>query len=134
MKVLFYPSHKIFGRPEVVSRLRFLTNGGWGRSWAGSGMMDDLDRERKGWMFLAWEKGEIIGWAYVSKRRWDEDLQVGTYVQRKWRRKGVGSRLLQKVREFAKEKGQDIVSQGWNDAGLSFYKKNNIPYTGCWDF
>ena len=132
MKVLFYPSSKIYKRPEVLKRLKFLTNGGWGRHAVGSGLLDSIRHEKTGWMLLAWEQGQIIGWAFINRRRFDSKLQIGVYVARSWRRKGVGSKLLEKARQFAKEEGRELVCQPWNNAGYSFYEKHSVSYT--WEF
>lgn len=132
MRIRFYDTKSVFKRPDVVKRLRFLTNGGWGRHSVGSGMLENLENLKPGWIILAWEKGQIIGWSYLWERWGDRDLQIGVYVSRKWRRKGIGSKLARKAKEFAAEFERQVVSQGWDKAGLSFYRKMEIQHSSGW--
>lgn len=134
MRIRFYETDSIFKRPEVMKRLRFLTNGGWGRHPEGSGMLENLEARKNGWIILAWDQGEIVGWSYLWKRRHDDNLQIGVYVAPKHRRTGIGSKLAKKAKEFADETDRTILSQGWNKAGLSFYNKNKIQYTSDWNY
>lgn len=134
MRVCLYDSKSIHNRPEVLERLRFLTNGGWGRHEEGSAMLGDLNKKKTGWMFLVWEKGEIIAWAFVNRCRFSSGLQIGVYVQKKWRRQGVGTRILSRAKEFADEKNLKLVSHGWTTGGKKFYKESKIAHANNWEY
>lgn len=131
IQVRRYSHEYIYARPEVVKRLRFLTNGGWGRHPVGSALSYDLSYQRPGVFVLAWEKGEIIGWAFVCQRftprGHKKAAQVGCYVARPHRGKGVGSKLLQKVIKIPRDVlDMEILACPWNKAGLALYDKWNF--------
>jgi len=122
IRVLHYSASDIFARPEVVARLRFLTNGGWGRHKIGSAMILDLKEERPGDYFLAWEDGVIVAWASLCDRPgYDSRLQFQCYTSAPHRRRGIGKRLLLKALKVAKNRHRSIVVVPWNQAGFQFY-------------
>lgn len=133
MRVLTYDTDSIFKRPEVVKRLKFLTNGGWARHYNGSAMHEDIEARRPGWIFIAWDDGQIVGWAYMTRRK-DHNMQIGVYVSAQHRKQGIGSKLLKRAKCLADEMGCEIFSHGWNRAGLSFYRKNDISFTSRWEY
>lgn len=133
MKVLTYESSSVFKRPKVVKRLKFLTNGGWARHCNGSAMHEDIEAQRDGWIFIAWDNGKIVGWAYMTRRK-DHNMQIGVYVSAQHRKQGIGSRLLKRAKLLANEMDCEVYSHGWNRAGLKFYQKNSIAFTPCWEY
>ena len=90
----------------------------------GSAMVDDLQDERKGYIWLAWQAGRIVAWSSLNPREADENFQVSTYVGKEYRRRGVATRLGNKMDNFikGKKKGK-IVSSAWDKKGKKFYAK-----------
>lgn len=132
VRVLTYRPEQIYKRPELVRRLKFLTNGGWGRHPIGSGMLNDLNNERKALFIIAWHKARVVGWGNVHIGPCG--LQVSVYVERKFRRLGIGTKILQKAKRFSRQAGKDLVSSGWNHAGRKFYEKNKVEKVGFFDW
>lgn len=137
VKIKVYQSAQIYARPELVKRLKFLTNGGWGR--VSSSFHYDLSCERAGTFFLAWEKGEVIGWSLATPRYGAEGTQVGVYVARKHRGKGVADRLIVRAKkhlgwklEYWKENRETLVACPWTSAGVRLFAKHFIPTRTFW--
>ena len=90
-------------------------------------------------LFVSEEKNKIIGIAitYYRYSTWNgkklhlEDL----VVSKAYRRKGVGTKLFDRVLLFAKEnKCVGLVLQvlDWNTMGINFYKKYNMKFDEEW--
>lgn len=137
---------KVYSDVALVRRLRFLTNGGWGRAEIGSAMLDDLESKRHGDFFLAKDAQLVIGWAFVTRRErwfsWDEAnngaraeglpnlYQIGVYVSAKMRRSGVGTKLVERALcSFPKE---HLVSCPWNDAGIRLFSRFGLRREEDW--
>lgn len=133
IKILSYSEKEIFARPDVLRRLRFLTNGGWARHEIGSAMFLDLGEKRPGHYFLAWENGVIVGWATLCSRIYENSYQFQCYTARPHRRRGIGKRLLNRARKLASEKGIAVVVIPWNDVGNKFYANfSDVDYGHGW--
>jgi GNAT superfamily N-acetyltransferase len=89
--------------------------------------------------FVAKEGEEILGFAlyYEKYSTWKgrclylEDF----YVQENHRRKGIGERLFNMVKEEARLRGSKRMEWqvlDWNEVGLSFYEKNGADLDGEW--
>lgn len=89
--------------------------------------------------FVAEEDGEIIGTAiyffayytWVGKSLYLDDL----YVKPEFRRKKVGSRLLRKVFELAKQENCKRLRWqvlDWNNDAIAFYKKHGAAISTEW--
>lgn len=129
-----YTSKNILQRPKLKKRLEQLTNGGFGRR--GSTLyplLQHLTAKSKHKFWLAWRKGEVIGWIWLeapSKRTFymNNRLQtiyvstIGTFVHHDFRRKGVGTRLLDRLAKQTPKKVL-FVEEAWNQAGINFYEK-----------
>ena len=139
MRILQYNARHLYEkRPGVVEYLLGKLNNdveeskdedGW---LVGSAMVDDLQDERKGYIWLAWQAGRIVAWSSLNPREADENFQVSTYVGVEYRRLGVATRLASKMDDFikkGKKKGK-IVSNAWDKKGKKFYAKigfDSIP-------
>ena len=142
MRILKYTDEQIFPRPEIVKRLKFLTNGGWGRHPVGSAFMGDLEYQRPGTYFLVWESGKIIAWALMCKRydhgyhpsdtAAQETYQFGCYVSPKFRRLGIASSLALKALSHSKERNVKLVGCPWNRKGHGLYRRLNMQVRPHW--
>lgn len=128
-----YTARQILDRPKLYRRLMRLTNGGDGRGASTLyPVLSHLRRGSKDKFWLAWHEGEVIAWLWVEKpsRRtffaWNgiQKLKVstiGTFVHHKYRRKGIGKKLLNRVdRDISKS--IYFVEEAWNNAGHKLYE------------
>jgi GNAT superfamily N-acetyltransferase len=99
-----------------------------------SGMREDIlnraEHLDQVWVFLAKREGRIIGWASARPRFGSHLRNLGsvfrqcdvyTYVNRRFRRQGVGTRLLTKVKSFLRSKRCAPVVYAWDEKSLLFY-------------
>lgn len=91
------------------------------------------------WALVAEADGVVVGFAlyYVRYSTWKgqrmylEDL----LVTEEWRRNGIGTMLVDKLIEVAKEKGfSGMLWQvlDWNEPAINFYKKYNAKFDDEW--
>ncbi|WP_317367579.1 N-acetyltransferase family protein [uncultured Tyzzerella sp.] len=73
---------------------------------------------------------KVVGWASLSTfrdyRGYDKTVEVSVYVRNNYKRMGIGSLLLQKIEDEAKNRNfHAIVSviTGGNDASINLHKK-----------
>ena len=100
----------------------------------GSGMLDDLCDNRPGEIWVAWLDGEPVAWGMLTTRRLkDTDMQISIYVHPDFRRKKIGQRIANKAKAHAKSQGHELVSQGWDCKGKTFYNQNGIGRTTWWE-
>ena len=101
----------------------------------------DQMRQEKEWFgsFVAEEDGKIIGaaiyffgyYTWVGKSLYLDDL----YVRPEYRRKKVGTMLLKRVFEFAKQENCKRLRWqvlGWNRDAISFYEKHGATIDDEW--
>ena len=81
--------------------------------------------------------GEVVGWGslnpYNPRRAYDCVVDFSVYVERRWRSKGVGSLLLPRLIELAREHGfHKMVLSAFppNEAGMALYKKFGFRTVG----
>ena len=91
-----------------------------------------LDREES-LSFIVYLQEEPIGYATLFKKKYEENPYRKSYtsividqmcVKKEFRRKGVGSRLVSTIRDFAKQQGIDKLELSvWNqhEEAKSFY-------------
>ena len=97
--------------------------------------LTQLENSTDGVMYVAKEDGKIIGDASLNRlpRRMNHRGELGiTVVKSHWRR-GVGSCLLEKIIDFAKENGMeyiDLTVRGDNFAAISLYRKFGFEKIG----
>lgn len=73
--------------------------------------------------FVAEYEGKVVGW--IMGRSHDEDRQIysfGIYVDRAFRNKGIGSRLMKSFLDIHKEKKIKIEVTSRNVKGIRFYE------------
>jgi GNAT superfamily N-acetyltransferase len=91
------------------------------------------------WALVAEVDGLVVGFAlyYVRYSTWKgqrmylEDL----LVTEEWRRNGIGTMLVDKLIDVAKEKGfSGMLWQvlDWNESAINFYKKYNPKFDPEW--
>lgn len=91
------------------------------------------------WALVAEVEGSIVGFAlyYVRYSTWKgqrmylEDI----LVTEAWRRKGIGTLLMDKLIEVAKEKkfsGMLWQVLDWNESAIKFYEKYQPTFDGEW--
>jgi GNAT superfamily N-acetyltransferase len=92
-----------------------------------------LCRKRKSYIAVALFKSlgkDLIGWAmldiFLSKQ--SKSVRTYIYVKTKYRRKGYGTRILQKAKEVAKKryKYKGIKVCPHTKSSLKFFKKANV--------
>ena len=138
MRVLRYSADQIYSRPEVEKRLRFLTNGGWGRHKEGSTFAHHLWLQSPGTYFLAWENGEIVGWSIMLPNRkraftqFDGGYKVGCYVSPAYRRQGVGSQLILAAKKLAKARHKALWCCPWSRKSHAFFEKHGLRKLQWW--
>lgn len=90
--------------------------------------LNDLHKRAKDFCFYAEEKGEVIGLLFCSLLIWADGIHVfveDIAVAPKYRRKGVGKKLVQKLEEVAKQKKIVAIDMEVQEdsLGLPFWKK-----------
>ena len=113
---LFPNSFKEYDYPSVLEAIRSF-----------------LDREEL-LSFIVYLQEEPIGYATLFEKKYEENQYRKSYtsividqmcVKKEFRRKGVGSRLVSTIRDFAKQQGIDKLELSvWNqnEEAKSFYK------------
>lgn len=81
--------------------------------------------------------GEVVGWGslnpYNPRKAYDYVVDFSVYVERSWRGKGVGSLLLPRLVELARERGfHKMVLSAFpsNEAGMALYEKFGFRTVG----
>ena len=105
--------------------------------------------ERRQWLaarsprhpvIVAEAAGEAVGWgslnAFNPRRAYDYVADFSVYVERGWRGKGVGSRLLARLIELARELGYHklvLSAFPWNAGGMALYRKFGFRTVGIYN-
>ena len=96
----------------------------------------DVERRAARWnldgMFVASAGDEIIGWIDVD-RSYHGYGEIGMAIAREWRRRGVGSALLEAAIAWARECGLHKLSLSvfpHNTAGIALYRKHGFVEEG----
>ncbi|MBI2555069.1 MAG: N-acetyltransferase [Candidatus Rokubacteria bacterium] len=83
--------------------------------------------------------GEVVGWgslnAFSPRKAYDYVADFSTYIERGWRGKGVGSRLLTRLIELARELGYHklvLSAFPWNAGGMALYQKLGFRTVGTY--
>ena len=92
----------------------------------------DISFFRKdGILYVAEDKGKIIGSIGIKQQKKEIARLEKMYVDKRYRRRGIGKKLYKKVESFAKKQGyrQIILSTTpqMKDA-ISFYRKNGFEF------
>lgn len=96
--------------------------------WPISALYFDLVWKVKGRVFIAHQKGRVVGWAFVGKYGEDR-LQVGVFVHELFRCYGIGNELILRAKKYAKKKGKRLVADFEPDTnGKKLYDKHKIAF------
>ena len=81
--------------------------------------------------------GEVAGWGSLNpfnpRKAYDYVADFSVYVERGWRGKGVGSRLLARLNELARDLGYHklvLSAFPWNAGGMALYQKLGFRTVG----
>jgi phosphinothricin acetyltransferase len=83
--------------------------------------------------------GEVIGWASLNsfnpRRAYDHVADISLYVERGWRGRGVGRRLLAALVERARALGYHklvLAAFPFNEAGMKAYRRAGFREVGVY--
>lgn len=77
-------------------------------------------------VFRARRQGKVIGVSHVEVRRPHKNADAGFYVLKDFRRHGVGTQLMQRVKSWLKENVAEVTHMmvhPWSHGGNAFFKK-----------
>ena len=81
--------------------------------------------------------GQVVGWGSLNvfnpRKAYDYVADFSVYVERGWRGKGVGSRLLTRLIELGHELGYHklvLSAFPWNTGGMTLYEKLGFRTVG----
>jgi len=102
--------------------------------------------ERRQWMaargprhpvIVAEVNGAVAGWGslnrYNPRAAYDHVADFSVYVERQWRGRGVGRRLLERLIELAREIGYHkmmLSAFPWNEGGVALYERMGFTTVG----
>jgi GNAT superfamily N-acetyltransferase len=101
-------------------------------TWKNDYMHDAMKvcMKRKPGSYLAialFNKNVLIGWAMLDFfLSGTKSIRTYIYVETKFRRKGYGTKILDKTKEIIKEKGKEIRVLPHDKTSRKFYKHSNI--------
>lgn len=80
--------------------------------------------------YIAKDENKIIGWLLLNIQKESANIQV--FVEKSYRRQGIGGRLIKMAKKRCKYQGVDKVTAfPWNRGGEKFFKAigfDNIKY------
>ena len=104
--------------------------------------------ERRQWMagrgarhpvIVAEQAGSVIGWASLNpfnpRPAYDHVVDFSVYVERGWRGKGVGRRLLERLIALARQLGYHkmvLAAFPFNTAGMALYERLGFTTVGVY--
>ncbi|MFQ5829119.1 MAG: arsinothricin resistance N-acetyltransferase ArsN1 family A [Candidatus Methylomirabilia bacterium] len=81
----------------------------------------------------------VVGWGSLNRfnprKAYDYVADFSVYVERRWRGKGIGSRLLAQLVELARGLGYHkmvLSAFPWNEAGMALYRKFGFQTVGIY--
>ena len=102
--------------------------------------------ERRQWLagrgprhpvIVAEARGDVVGWGSLNvfspRKAYDSVADFSIYIERGWRGKGVGSRLLTRLIELGRELGYHKLALSafpWNTGGMALYQKLGFRTVG----
>ena len=88
---------------------------------------------------VAEANGEVIGWASLNRFNpravYDHVADFSVYVERTWRGKGVGRRLLERLVDLARDAGYHkmvLAAMAHNAAGVALYSRVGFTRVGIY--
>ena len=107
-----------------------------------------IPEERRQWLvergprhpvIVAEAQGKVVGWGSLNvfnpRKAYDFVADFSIYIERDWRGKGVGSRLLSRLIELARELGYHklvLSAFPWNEGGMGLYQKFGFRTVGIY--
>lgn len=104
--------------------------------------------ERRAWLearaprhpvIVACAGGEVVGWGSLNalnpRAAYDYVADFSIYVERSWRGRGVGSRLLGELERLARGLGYHklvLSAFPWNEAGMALYRRFGFREVGVY--
>jgi len=104
--------------------------------------------ERRQWLagrgprhpvIVAEARGDVVGWGSLNvfspRKAYDSVADFSIYIERGWRGKGVGSRLLTRLIELGRELGYHklvLSAFPWNTGGMALYQKLGFRTVGIY--
>ncbi len=104
--------------------------------------------ERRQWLagrgprhpvIVAEARGDVVGWGSLNvfspRKAYDSVADFSIYIERGWRGKGVGSRLLERLIELARELDYHklvLSAFPWNAGGMALYQKLGFRTVGIY--
>jgi phosphinothricin acetyltransferase len=83
--------------------------------------------------------GQVVGWGSLNvfnpRKAYDSVADFSIYVERGWRGKGVGRRLLARLEELARELGYHklvLSAFPWNEGGMALYRAFGFRTVGIY--
>ncbi len=83
--------------------------------------------------------GAVVGWGSLNpfnpRRAYDFVTDFSVYAERNWREKGVGSHLLSRLIDLARELGYHklvLSAFPWNEGGMALYRKFGFRTVGVY--
>jgi ribosomal protein S18 acetylase RimI-like enzyme len=85
-------------------------------------------------VFAAELDDEQVGWVELGYHRWNNRMRIWEIlVKEEYRRKGIGTMLMERAVKVAKEKGARMLvleTQSYNVSAISFYMKQGFELIG----
>jgi L-amino acid N-acyltransferase YncA len=96
-------------------------------------------RDRRHPVIVAAADGTVVGWGSLNRFSprdvYDHVADFSIYVERTWRGKGVGTQLLDRLIEIARERGYHklvLAALAWNAAGVALYTGAGFSRVGVY--
>ena len=90
-------------------------------------------------MIVAERGGTVVGWGSLNpfnpRRAYDHVVDLSLYVERAWRGRGVGRRLLARLIELARQLGYHkmvLAAFPFNAAGMALYERMGFTTVGVY--
>jgi phosphinothricin acetyltransferase len=90
-------------------------------------------------VLVAEAEAGVVGWAslnvFNARRAYDHVADLSLYVEREWRGRGVGSRLLEALIVGARDLGFHklvLAAFPWNEAGMRAYRRTGFRDVGIY--
>ena len=104
--------------------------------------------ERRAWLeargprhpvIVCCAEDEVVGWGSLNpfnpRAAYDHVADFSIYVERSWRGRGVGSRLLAELERLARRLGYHklvLAAFPWNEAGMALYRRFGFREVGVY--
>jgi L-amino acid N-acyltransferase YncA len=78
-------------------------------------------------VFIVKDNGECVGWAVIKERKSSRNtnfkFEFMVYIRRKYRRKGIGTKLYKRAKKFFKLKDKEIKVYMTTNYNSEFFDK-----------